>query len=49
MDQIVAQSLTTYGKIMSLKRSQAVVMTRGRSERNTRTDTSPTDFNNEFA
>lgn len=30
MDQIVAQSLTTYGKIMSVKRSQAVVMTPGR-------------------
>ncbi len=31
MDQIVAQSLTTYGKIMSVKRSQAVVMTPARS------------------
>jgi len=30
MDQIVAQSLTTYGKIVSVKRSQAVVMTPGR-------------------
>jgi hypothetical protein len=29
MDQIVAQSFTTYGKIMSLKRSQAVVMRLG--------------------
>ena len=27
MDQIVAQALTTYGKIMSVKRAQAVVMT----------------------
>jgi len=30
MDQIVAQSLTTYGKITSVKRAQAVVMTPGR-------------------
>ena len=30
MDQIVAQSLTTYGKIMSVKRAQALVMTPGR-------------------
>lgn len=30
MDQIVAQSLTTYGKIISVKRSQAVVMAPGR-------------------
>ena len=26
MDQIVAQALTTYGKIMSVKRAQALVM-----------------------
>jgi UDP-galactopyranose mutase len=31
MDQIVAQALTTYGKIMSVKRAQALVMTPDRS------------------
>lgn len=31
MDQIVAQALTTYGKLMSVKRAQAVVMTADRS------------------
>jgi len=31
MDQIVAQALTTYGKIMSVKRAQAIVMTPDRS------------------
>ena len=31
MDQIVAQSLTTYGKMMSVKRAQALAMTPDRS------------------